>query len=301
MKRVGYAVATGDGTPIFYELIPAAGATAPQGRNPGSVPDVIVLCDGIGCDGYVWKYLARDVGTRFTLLHWHYPGHGRTPPPRTAERLGIEDLADNLVDVLDDAGVDRAIVFGHSMGVQVALETVRRHASRVAGLGLFCGAPGNPLRTFRGTSTLERALPALRAVVDRAPGLANRITRALLPTRLSYGIAERIEVNGQLIDRADFMPYLRGMSRVRVELFLSMLARAGDHDCRDMLDSISVPTLIVAGTRDGFTPPELSRAMAQAIPDAELLMVEGGSHTAPLERPHFVNGEVTSFLERFFG
>ena len=59
-----------------------------------------------------------------------------------------------------------------------------------------------------------------------------------------------------------------------------------------------VPVLVVAGSRDGFTPPDLSAAMAAAVPDAELLVVDGGSHTAPLERPEFVNDAVVAFLER---
>lgn len=300
MKEVGYAVAAGDGTPIFYERT-RAGDSADARSRAASATDVIVLSDGIGCDGYVWKYLARDLDPRFELLHWHYPGHGRSPAPASRDRLGIADLADNLACVLDDAGVDRAILFGHSMGVQVSLETYRRHPSRVAGLGLFCGAPGNPLRTFKGTSVLEQLLPLVRSAVGRAPGLATRLSRALLPTSLSYAIAERVEVNGRLLDRADFMPYLRGMSQVKPDLFLAMLAQAGAHDCRDMLPSIAVPTLVVAGSRDGFTPPELSTAMAEAIPGAHLLMVDDGSHTAPLERPHFVNRAVRRFLDRHVG
>jgi 3-oxoadipate enol-lactonase len=114
-------------------------------------------------------------------------------------------------------------------------------------------------------------------------------------------IAAQVEVNGRLLDQADFMPYLRGLADVDPTLFLEMLAHAGEHSARDLLPHIKVPALIVAGTRDGFTPPELSTAMAEEIPGAELLEVHDGSHTAPLERPHFVNAAVTAFLVRHFG
>jgi pimeloyl-ACP methyl ester carboxylesterase len=291
-SRTGYAVASADGAPLFYEL-----TRAPKARA------VVVLCDGIGCDGYVWKYLRPVLLEHYDLLHWHYPGHGRSPAPRASRdrRLSIADLADDLVAVMDDAGIDRAVVFGHSMGVQVSLETYRRHRDRVTALGLFCGAPGNPLRTFRRTEALERLLPGVRAVVSRAPRLAARLTRSLVPTGLSYMIAAQVEVNGRLLDQADFMPYLRGLADVDPTLFLEMLAHAGEHSARDLLPHIKVPALIVAGTRDGFTPPELSTAMAEEIPGAELLEVHDGSHTAPLERPHFVNAAVTAFLVRHFG
>jgi pimeloyl-ACP methyl ester carboxylesterase len=62
-----------------------------------------------------------------------------------------------------------------------------------------------------------------------------------------------------------------------------------------------VPTLIIAGDRDGFTPARLSERMRDEIPGAELLMIEGGSHTAPLERPHLVGDTVLAFLARALG
>lgn len=210
--------------------------------------------------------------------------------------MAIADLADDLAAVLDDAGIDAAVVLGHSMGVQVALETYRRHPDRVRGLVLLCGSPENPLRTFRGQRGLEVVLPRVRRAVERAPRLINQAARLLLPTRLAFRLAAKVEVNAELLDATDFMPYLRGLSRVEMPLFLSMLAAAGEHSAVDMLTSIAAPVLVVAGERDGFTPPELSRAMAAAIPGADLLEVESGSHTAPLERPDLVGRAVGEFL-----
>ena len=85
------------------------------------------------------------------------------------------------------------------------------------------------------------------------------------------------------------------VARIDVRLFVAMLAEAGKHSADDLLPTIDVPSLIVAGDRDGFTPPDRSRAMAEAIPGADLLIVEDGSHTAPIERPALV-GEI---IERF--
>lgn len=259
------------------------------------------MCDGIGCDGYVWKYLRRDLRPTYHLVHWHYRGHGRTPMPRDRHRVGIADLASDLECVLDDASVERAVLLGHSMGVQVALEAYRRYPRRVEALVLICGAPENPLRTFRGTARFEALLPTLRRTVDRAPWLFNRISRAFLPTRLAYEIATLVEANGSLLDPGDFMPYLEGISRIDVRLFLDMLDEACRHSAVDLLANIDVPVLVIAGTNDSFTPPELSARMHEAIPEAEMLMIEQGSHTAPIERPEEVNLAVSDFLRRRLG
>ncbi|MBL0212786.1 MAG: alpha/beta hydrolase [Myxococcales bacterium] len=282
----GYAVAPGDGSPLFYESWGERGVTTP-----------VLLCDGIGCDGYVWRYLKSDLGTRFTL-HPHYRGHGRTAAPKDPTRVTIADLADDVACVLDDALVDRAVLVGHSMGVQVALETYRRHASRVAGLVLVCGASSHPLRTFKGSAALEDLLPTIQKWVQRVPGIVNRLTRAVLPTRLAYEVASRLEIRRELVEPADFMPYLEGMARIDTRLFVAMLASAGQHSADDLLPTITAPTLVVAGGRDGFTPPERSRAMAEEIPGAELLEIANASHTAPIERPHLVDWTIRDFIAR---
>ncbi len=282
----GYAVAPSDGSPLFYESWGERGHATP-----------VLLCDGIGCDGYVWRHLRHDLGDRYGV-HPHYRGHGRTAPPRDPARVTIEDLADDLACVLDDALIDRAVLIGHSMGVQVALETYRRHVERVAGLVLVCGAASHPLRTFRGSAALEEWLPTIQKWIHRVPGVINRVTRAVLPTRLAYEIASRLEIRRELIEPSDFMPYLEGMARVDARLFVAMLSSAGSHSAEDLLPRVMVPTLVVAAGRDGFTPPERSRAIAAAVPQAELLEIPNASHTAPIEHPDLVNLAVQDFLAR---
>lgn len=286
MSAWGYAVASSDGSPLFYES---------WGDRTGTPP--VVFCDGIGCDGYVWRYLRPDLADRFEL-HPHYRGHGRTAAPRDPRRVTIEDLADDIACVLDDVIVDRAVLVGHSMGVQVALETYRRHSSRVAGLVLLCGASSHPLKTFRGSNTLDDLLPAIQRWIHRVPGVINRVTRLMLPTRLAYEIASRLEIQRELVAPNDFMPYLEGMARIDARLFVAMLSAAGHHSADDMLSMVTVPTLIVSGARDGFTPAQRSRDMAAAIPGAELLEIPNASHTAPIEHPHLVDWTVRDFLTR---
>jgi pimeloyl-ACP methyl ester carboxylesterase len=287
VDRQGFAIG-GDDTPIYYRVFGAADGST------------VLLSDGIGCDGYIWKYLERELGETSRIVHWHYRGHGRTPPPRDTRRVEVVDLADDLFSVLDaGAGEDSsAILIGHSMGVQVCLEAYRRNPGRVRALVLICGSYGTPLRTFKGQRTLEQILPYIAFTVDRIPGVVSNLWRSVLPTELAFQVATRLEINGQLIRREDFFPYLEHIAQVDVRLYLKMLAAAGRHSARDVLEHVEVPTLIISGERDGFTPAWLSDEMHRLIPNAELFTVEGGSHTAPIERPAEVNAKVLDFLRR---
>ena len=81
-------------------------------------------------------------------------------------------------------------------------------------------------------------------------------------------------------------------------LFLGMLRHASEHTAFDFLPKVDVPTLIVAGTEDTFTPYWLSEEMHDRIPGAEMLTVPGGTHAAPIEQPELITLRLEKFLAR---
>ncbi len=279
-----------DSCPIYYRQSGVASGRA------------VVLTDGIGCEGYIWKYIRQALEPTHRVIHWNYRGHGLTPPPPAPERVELSDCADDLCAVLDHALGDardetEVALLGHSMGVQVSLEAYRRLGKRVNALVLLCGSAGTPLRTFKGTDTVERLLPLITSAMGMMPGVVRGVWRNVVATELSYQLATRMELNGQLIRREDFFPYLEHLAdRIDPQLFFRLLASAARHSAADLLDRIDIPTLIIAGDRDGFTPAHLSETMAARIRGAELMIVERGSHTAPIERPVEVTARVVDFL-----
>lgn len=210
----------------------------------------------------------------------------------------MPSFADDAVTVLDAAGVESVVVVGHSMGVQVALEMFRRHRGRVQALVLVCGSPGHPLDTFHDTSVLRTLLPLLRKTTDALPQGVSALARAAVRTGLALEVALLFEVNPELVHREDLEPYFAHLLAMDPRLFLRTMQAASEHSAEDSLSAVDVPTLVIGGDRDHFTPPWLSRRMALSIPGAELLMVSGGSHTTPLEAPQRVEQAVADFLRR---
>ncbi len=190
------------------------------------------------------------------------------------------------------------MVIGHSMGVQVALEMRRRHRGRVEALVLVCGSPGHPLDTFHDTAVLRSLLPLLRKTTDAHPQAISLLTRAAVRSGLALELALRFEVNPKLVHREDLEPYFAHLLTLDPRLFLRTMRAASEHSAEDSLSAVDVPTLVIGGDRDHFTPPWLSRRMALGIPGAQLLMVAGGSHTTPLEVPARVEEAVADFLRK---
>ncbi len=276
-----------DGTRLFVRTS--------QGGHPHEAAHVI-FCDGILCDGFIWKYLWGDLGRLAPVVHWHYRGHGRSARPADPDRIDIGAHADDLDCVRRHVGDPPVVLVGHSMGCQVSLEAYRRRPQGVRGLVLVCGSFGNVTSTFHGLPVLELVLPKLIDLVAKAPDVV-RAVWSRLPPDLGLKIALKAgEIDPEHVHAEDMLPYLSHMTHVDFPMFLRMLRAAGEHTASDVLGTIDVPVLVVAGERDTFTPAFLARAMAEAIPKGELLMVPRGSHVAPIEQPELVNGKVAAFL-----
>lgn len=278
-----------DGTRLFYGV---------SGPHEGSAPaPVMVLSDGIGCDGFAWKYLAPHLAKTHRVLHWHYRAHGRSGAPVDPARIDVVAHARDLIAVMDDAHVERAVLFGHSMGTQVALEGYRLARDRVAGLALLCGSYGRITTTFHGSDALAQVLPAIIELVEQNEGLV-RAVWGRIPAGLAFRIARLSgEVDSLAIREEDFRWYVEHVAAMEPKTFLAMLRLAGEHTAFDLLGTIAVPTIVIAAERDTFTPAALARHMAEAIPGGELFELRGASHAAPVEQPVAVELRVDKFLE----
>jgi pimeloyl-ACP methyl ester carboxylesterase len=187
------------------------------------------------------------------------------------------------------------------MGCQVALETFRLRRDKVRAMVLICGASGRITHTFKGKDTLAQILPTLIDTVDKHPEIA-RAVWSRVPPEIAARIALATgEVDAATVDLQDLLPYMKHMVDVDLPMFLRMLRSAGEHSAADLLPSIDVPVLLFAGDRDSFTPPRYAEAMAAALPNAELVMIPGGTHVVPIERKELVAERVELFLRERVG
>lgn len=193
-------------------------------------------------------------------------------------------------------GSPDVVLIGHSLGTQVVLETYRHAPEGVKAIVLVCGSFGRVTHTFKGSDALAGVLPDLISFVGRHPQIGRAIW-AHVPPSLALAAARLTgDVDTSRVKAEDVAPYFEHVVHLDFELFLRMLRAGGEHSAEDLLPRVGVPTLVIAGSLDSFTPPAVSRAMSEAIPHAELELVEGGSHLLPLEQPEHIERVVKKFL-----
>ncbi len=267
----------------------------------GGAPVTAILSDGIACDGFIWKYLWDDLAHTVSVAHWNYRGHGRSALPVDPAAIDLVEHAHDLDAVRRSLGDGDVVLFGHSMGCQVALEAFRLRPEKVRGIALICGSSGRITHTFKGSNVMAQILPRFIERIDACPDIARAIW-SRVPPEIALQVALLTgEVDRVAIVPEDLMPYMKHMVDIDLPMFLHMLLSAGEPSAADLLPRVDVPALVIAGDRDTFTPPRYAEEMAAAMPQAELMMVQGGTHVVPLERKEQVAARVEKFLKERVG
>lgn len=256
--------------------LPSGVTYAVDERGEGDT--AVLFLHGYPLDRTLWR--AQFDGLRgHRLLAPDLRGFGGSEhrdPPRT-----LEAHADELAALCDALGVRRVIPVGLSMGGYLALAFAERHRERLAGLVLM---------DTRASADDE----AGRANRDAAIATAERDGASAIADAMAPKLfAEQVE--SQVRDGI-----VRVMRAAPVAGITAALAAMRDRaDRTALLPTLTgLPVLVMVGTEDRLTPPDAARAMAAAIPGAELVEVEGAGHLPPVERPATVTESLQRFLDR---
>jgi len=290
-------VVADDGTPIAYTY-----------RNPSGAGVSVLLANGWSCSDAYWGDLVPELERRgHPCLLPDTRGHGLSGLPRApgrgAQNLTVDDvsiprLARDLVAVLDDAGVERALVMGHSMGVQTALEVYRQIPDRIAGLVLVAGTFENPTKTLYGTDLSDRAFPLMAATMRWFPEIVAPVWATIGPARFGHFAARLARAAGPKSTAEKIHPYLLHLKSTDPAVLVLLAAAMRAHSAEDLLPLIAVPTLIVAAGADVFTPARCSEAMHHRIPHSELVTFPAAGHTVPIEEPVALAAALDAFIAR---
>lgn len=265
----------------------------------GEGEPALVCCNGLGVSTFFWKYLIRHFADDHRVVTWDYRGHKKSgyPNKMTRDKFTMGANARDLAGVMDACEIDRAVLIGHSMGVQVILEFWKRYPERAAGLVPVCGPYGRPLDSFfHVPSVVGPLFDLVYAITTAYPRVVERLTRPVLRSRLPYHVSRLGLINPFLADFEDMVPYFDHLSQMDLQVFYLMAGEMQRHNARPWLHKIDVPTLVVGGTHDLFSPLELSIEMRDKIPDAEMLVLPRGSHTGMIEHPELLNLRIEKWI-----
>lgn len=278
------ALTTGDGTTLHVRT-----------HTPAAPRAAVVFAHGWGMGVQFWQHQLRALADDHQLVTYDQRGHGASG--RVGEDgFDIDALGGDLADVVD-AFVDPdlpLVVVGHSLGGMSILASARdgRIPQRAAGAVLVDTGAGQLVEGFvRGLGVLEevasnvgtRAMRAQLPIPHRTTPISSRLVRAVAlnpaASPSSVALTEQLFIDCPVDARAS------------IGLTLS------DLDLGDVLGDWKVPTTVVVGRRDRLTPMHHSERLAEGLPDAELVVIDGAGHQAPLEQPEAVDRAIRARID----
>lgn len=272
-----------DGTEIFYRSV---------GRG---LP--IVCCNGLVCSSFFWKYFEQQFRRSWQIVTWDYRGHGKSGLKRNPKNYTVPALVHDLEAVVDALEIPPAIFIGHSLGAQVILEYYRRHPKKIAAFISAYGTFGHLMDYFYNSTFSPLIFRLVYYLGTTFPKQSNLISRFFLSNPLSYWAAGILKVmNSGMMNREEVNEYVNHVLSVDPLLFTNLLKSMQESSAEDILKKVKVPTLIVAGDEDQFTPAWISKKMHRLIPESELFMMHKATHAGLVEQPDLFNLRIEKFL-----
>ncbi len=256
-----------------------------------------ILCNGLGGDIRAWRPILDKFYEKIRFISWDYRGLYKSEKPRE-KRYSMQDHAKDLEVIIEKFGIQKAIFFGWSMGVQLCLEFYKKHSDKFICMILINGVSGKPFeKAFNGKipntlwqiffcfmqDGMRMFFPAARILAKKSLLLKGASKLGLFTMSEYKDVAKELVLSWLSLDMKEYVKNFKEL---------------GKHDAEDVLENINCPTLIIYGTSDLFTPEKFALQMAQKIRNSETFGVKNGSHYTPLEFPDKINQAIDQFLRK---
>jgi len=241
----------------------------------------LVLLHAFPIGANLWEPQIHSIPTGWRLITPDLRGFGGSTELDTVGALSIADYADDIIDLLGELGITRAVIGGCSMGGYAALALFQSAPQLFEGLVLAntrAGADSPESRANRRN---------MLAVVDREG--ASGVARDMMPKLLGKSTQESNSNAESFIRRL-----IKQQSSIAIRSAIHRMMHRPDST--PLLAQVSVPTLVITGAEDEMIPVEESRKMAGAIRGAKLVVIPGAGHLANLEQPEAFNAALNEFL-----
>lgn len=240
----------------------------------------LVLIHGHPFNRSMWRDQVAEFSSQCRIITPDLRGYGESEV--VADKTMLEDFAHDIAALLDDLNVNNIILCGLSMGGQIVLEFYGLFPHRVRALILadtFAQLDSDERRQER-YDTAERLL---REGMDK-------YAEEILPKMIAPGtIEDQPEVAARVLSMMRSTSPKGDAAALR--------GRAERDDYTPLLPRIAVPTLIVVGSRDEFTPVSDAEFMHERILNSKMIVIEGAGHMPNMENPVEFNRVVTEFME----
>ena len=261
-------------------------------KRSGQGEPVMILLHGFGSHTESWRLVRPELSTLGAVVAFDRPGFGLTERPLTwtgANPYSPDAQVDFVIGLMDQLGVQKAILIGNSAGGTISVQTALRYPDRVSALvlvdpAIYAGGGASPLvRTLLNSPQMRHLGPLLAR--SQASGISN-----LLPSAYH----DPSKVTPEMLALYQRPLQVENWDRGFYEF---LAASGGQGDLGNAVKRLALPVLVVTGEFDTWVPTAQSIRLAREIPGAQLAVISNCGHVPQEECPHDFLQSVAPFVQ----
>ena len=239
----------------------------------------IIFVHGFPYDHIMWKDQVEEFSKNYLCVSYDIRGLGESPAGEG--QFTMESFVDDLENIIDDLKLEKPVLCGLSMGGYISLRAMERMQEKFSAL-ILCD-------TKSAADDDEGKLKRAAAIKQINSGKFFEFIDSFVLNCFGESFVKNNTTEfREVVDRS------KKNSPIGVKGCI--LAMTGRTDTTESLSKINLPTLVICGSEDKLSPPDVMKAMANKISNSKFVLIEDAGHMTPIEKPAEVNNAIKEFL-----
>lgn len=260
---------------------------------------ILVFNYGLVCSNHHWKFQTEFFDHKgYQILIHDYRGHFQSTGANDVKKITFPQMAKDVADLCEFLGIQKAIMLGHSMGVNICLQLAKDYPALVSHMVLISGTFINVKDVMFDSNLMEFIAPVASLGLEKYPDIFKRVWSTSGMNPLIREIIHTTGFNRGKVSKEFIEIYLNRVGQLGADVFFQLFNEMTKQNITGSLEQMKMPTLVMGGHNDNVIPNHVQHTLASLLPNSETYFLKGGSHVPQADYPHMVNERIELFIEQ---
>jgi non-heme chloroperoxidase len=260
---------------------------------------VLVFNYGLVCSNHHWKFQTKYFDEKgYQILIHDYRGHFQSTGAHDVKKITFLQLSKDVADLCEYLGIKKAVMLGHSMGVNISLQLAKDYPQLVSGMVLISGTFINVKDVMFDSNVMEFIAPIAETGLEKYPEVFKKIWSSSGMNPLVREIIHTTGFNRSKVSKEFIEIYLNRVGQLGADIFFQLFNEMTHQNITGSLEQMDIPALVIGGHKDSVIPNHLQRTLASLLPNSETYFMKDGSHVPQADYPEMVNERIELFIQQ---
>lgn len=260
---------------------------------------ILVFNYGLVCSNHHWQFQTEYFDKKgYQILIHDYRGHFQSTGAHDVKKITFQQMAKDISGMCHFLGIEKAVMLGHSMGVNVCLQLAKDFPDLVEGMVLISGTFINVKDVMFDSNLMEFIAPVAHLASEKYPHIFQKIwtntgSNPIIRELIRISGFNRHKVSSEFVEI-----YLNRVGQLGPDLFFQLFDEMTRQNITGNLEQMKMPSLVMGGHKDGVIPNHVQRSLANLLPNSETYFMVAGSHVPQADYPAMVNERIELFVNQ---